>query len=57
MSGSIFRQYEETHIMENIIYNELLIRGYHVDVGMIEYNCYTRRQKKSTKTVRGRLCM
>ena len=29
-----FRQYEETHIMENIIYNELLIKGYHVDVGL-----------------------
>lgn len=32
------RQYEETHIMENIIYNELLIKGYNVDVGMVEYN-------------------
>lgn len=32
-----FRQYEETHIMENVIYNELLIRGYHVDVGMVEF--------------------
>ena len=31
-----FRQQEETHIMENIIYNELLIRGYLVDVGVIE---------------------
>lgn len=31
-----FRQYEETHIMENVIYNELLIRGYHVDVGVVE---------------------
>ena len=29
------RQMEETHIMENIIYNELLIRGYVVDVGVI----------------------
>jgi predicted AAA+ superfamily ATPase len=29
------RQYEETHIMENIIYNELLIKGYNVDVGMV----------------------
>lgn len=32
-----FRQQEETHIMENIIYNELLCRGYSVDVGVIEY--------------------
>ena len=30
------RQQEETHIMENIIYNELLVRGYSVDVGMVE---------------------
>lgn len=31
-----FRQQEETHIMENIIYNELLTRGYQVDVGIVE---------------------
>ena len=31
-----FRQQEETHIMENIIYNELCIRGYSVDVGIVE---------------------
>ena len=31
-----FRQQEENHIMENIIYNELLIRGFHVDVGIVE---------------------
>lgn len=31
-----FRQYETTHIMENIIYNEFLMRGYQVDVGMVE---------------------
>lgn len=31
-----FRQQEENHIMENIIYNELRIRGYSVDVGMVE---------------------
>ena len=30
------RQQEETHIMENIIYNELITRGYSVDVGMVE---------------------
>ena len=30
-----FRQQEETHIMENVIYNELLIRGYNVDVGVV----------------------
>lgn len=31
-----FRQQEEAHIMENIIYNELLCRGYSVDVGVVE---------------------
>lgn len=31
-----FRQQEETHIMENIIYNELICRGYSVDVGVVE---------------------
>ena len=30
-----FRQVEETHIMENIIYNELLIRGYNLDIGEV----------------------
>ena len=33
-----FRQIEPTHIMENIIYNELLQRGYSVDVGIVELN-------------------
>lgn len=33
-----FRQIEETHIMENIIYNELKMHGYDVDVGVVEYN-------------------
>ena len=31
-----FRQQEENHLMENIIYNELLIRGFNVDVGVVE---------------------
>ncbi len=31
-----FRQQDENHIMENLIYNELLIRGYNVDVGVVE---------------------
>lgn len=31
-----FRQQEENHLMENVIYNELLIRGYNVDVGVVE---------------------
>lgn len=33
-----FRQQEENHIMENIIYNELLIRGFNVDVGVVEHS-------------------
>lgn len=32
-----FRQVEQTHIMENIIYNDLLIRGFNVDVGVVEH--------------------
>lgn len=31
-----FRQFEETHLMENAIYNELIYRGYSVDVGVVE---------------------
>ncbi len=31
-----FRQLEEIHLMENIIYNELIVRGYNVDVGLVE---------------------
>jgi predicted AAA+ superfamily ATPase len=31
-----YRQQEETHIMENIIYNELSSRGYNVEVGLVE---------------------
>ncbi len=30
-----FRQYEKTHLMENMIYNEMRIRGYNVDVGVV----------------------
>lgn len=33
-----FRQYEETHIMENVIYNELKIMGFNIDVGVVEYS-------------------
>ena len=46
-----FRQQEEDHLMENIIYNELLVRGYNVDVGVIE-----RYEKDSNeKTIRKQL--
>ena len=33
-----FRQQEETHIMENILYNELCIRGFDVDIGIVNIN-------------------
>ena len=33
-----FRQQEENHLMENVLYNELSVRGYNVDVGVVEYN-------------------
>ncbi len=38
-----FRQQEETHLMENAIYNELLYRGYNVDVGVVEIREKSRR--------------
>jgi predicted AAA+ superfamily ATPase len=44
-----FRQFEEPHIMENIIYNELIIRGYNVDVGVVEYNYYEDNKRKQKK--------
>ena len=33
-----FRQQEYNHIMENVVYNELKLRGYYVDVGVVETN-------------------
>ena len=33
-----FRQLEETHLMENVLYNDLVRRGLDVDVGVVEYN-------------------
>jgi predicted AAA+ superfamily ATPase len=44
------RQQEETHIMENLIYNELIVRGCHVDVGVIpivEKNQEGKREQKN----------
>ncbi len=43
-----FRQQERTHIMENVIYNELLIRGYNVDVGIVSYNGKNKDGKRTT---------
>ncbi len=42
-----FRQQEENHIMENIIFNELVIREFDVDVGAVEYNYKDEIGKKS----------
>jgi predicted AAA+ superfamily ATPase len=33
-----FRQLEDTHMMENVIFNELINRGYNVDIGVVEVN-------------------
>lgn len=41
-----FRQQEENHIMENIIYNELIVRGYNVDVGVVEVRDESRNRKQ-----------
>ncbi len=44
-----FRQMEETHIMENILYNDLIRRGLNVDVGVVEYNTKDSESKKIRK--------
>lgn len=41
-----FRQQEENHLMENIIYNELVVRGYNVDVGVVEIRDEQSRKKQ-----------
>ena len=44
-----FRQLEETHIMENILYNDLIRRSMNVDVGVVEYNTKDANGKKIRK--------
>ena len=44
-----FRQLEETHIMENVLYNDLIQRGMNVDVGVVEYNTKDADGKKIRK--------
>ena len=44
-----FRQVEETHAMENIIFNELKVRGYNVDVGFVVMNEIDKNGKKIRK--------
>ena len=46
-----FRQQEPTHILENIVYNELCIRGYNVDVGVVELNCKDENGKSFRKSL------
>ena len=41
-----YRQQEQTHIMENIVYNELIIRGFAVDVGIIEHTIRDKEKKQ-----------
>ena len=43
-----FRQLEETHLMENVLYNDLIRRGFDVDVGVVEQNV----KDKSGKNIR-----
>lgn len=47
-AGLNFRQQEENHIMENVIYNELFARDFDIDVGVVEYN-YRDEDKKSRR--------
>jgi len=44
-----FRQQEPTHIMENVVYNELLVRGYNVDVGIVDVFAKNREGKRVHK--------
>lgn len=46
-----FRQHEPSHIMENIVYNELRMRGYNVDVGVVE----VREKSEEKKDIRKQL--
>ena len=45
-----FRQIEETHLMENVLYNDLIRRGFNVDVGVVEENI-----KENEKKIRKQL--
>lgn len=46
-----FRQIEETHIMENVIYNELRYRGFNVDIGEVNVNEKTNRRDANGKYI------
>ncbi|MGS0971639.1 MAG: ATP-binding protein [Candidatus Izemoplasmataceae bacterium] len=45
-----FRQQEENHIMENVIYNELRVRGFNIDIGVVEV-----REKQEGKSLKKKL--
>lgn len=45
-----FRQQEETHIMENVIFNELVARGFNVDVGIVPIRTNTDGKQASLQT-------
>lgn len=45
----MFRQQEETHLMENVIYNELRVRGFQVDVGVVY--CWERNERGNARKV------
>ena len=44
-----YRQSEKTHLMENVIYNELVARGYNVDVGVVEVKVTAENGKRETR--------
>ena len=44
-----YRQSEKTHLMENVIYNELIARGYNVDVGVVEIKVTAEGGKRETR--------
>lgn len=44
-----FRQQERSHLMENVIYNELILRGYSVDVGIVEVSRTIDGKRKSSQ--------
>ncbi len=46
-----FRQIEETHIMENILYNELRFRGFNVDIGVVNVNEKTERKDRNGRPI------
>jgi len=50
-----FRQVEESHIMENVLYNDLVRRGYNVDVGVVGYSKKEKDHTGKVKSVRVQL--